>query len=162
MRAFFFLIGEAFRNLRRHSLMTVAAVTTIAVALSLIGAFALTFYQMNVATGRAAGEFEMHVYCREQVKKKEIPLLKKRLEAQPGIASVRYISKEKAFADYTKNLPIDTRGIPNQFNETFVVLLIDPHKGPEVAAAVRGWHEEIEEVSLPEAEMSGVIRIMDF
>jgi cell division transport system permease protein len=162
MRSFFFLIGEAFINLRRHSLMTVAAVTTIAVALSLIGAFALMSYQANVATNRAASEFEIHVYCREQVKKEAIPAIKKRLEGISGIRSVRYISKEKAFNEYAKNLPIDTRGIPNQFNETFVLLLKDPAKGSQIASVIRGWHEEVEEVALPEAEMGGLLRIMTF
>jgi cell division transport system permease protein len=162
MRSFFFLIGEAFINLRRHGLMTVAAVTTIAVTLCLLGAFALTFYQMHVATNRAAGEFEMHVFCREQVKKDQIPGIEQRLKEIPGVASVRYLSKEQAFAEYTKGLPIDTQGIPNRFNETFVVKLSDPKRAAEVASTVRSWHGEVQEVSLPEAEMGGVLKIMDF
>ncbi|MBC7808607.1 MAG: cell division protein FtsX, partial [Akkermansiaceae bacterium] len=38
-RSFPFLLAEAVRNLRRHALMTVAAISAIAVALTLIGAF---------------------------------------------------------------------------------------------------------------------------
>ena len=162
MRSFFFLVGEAFINLRRHSLMTVAAITTIAVTLSLIGAFGLFFYQVHTATGRAAGEFEMRVFCREQATKAEVNAVGKRLKALPDVASVRYVSKDKAFAEGTKALPLDTRGIPNVFNETFVVLLMDARKGPVVAATVRGWHSEVEEVALPETEIVGVTRITDF
>jgi len=162
MRSFFFLIREAFINLRRHGLMTVAAITTIAVTLSLLGAFGLTFYEMRMATNRAAGEFEMHVYCREQVTKDELPGIEQRLRALSGVASVRYLSKERAFAEYARDLPIDTQGIPNKFNETFVLKMSDPKRATEVASTVRGWHGEVQEVSLPEAEMGGVLKIMDF
>jgi cell division transport system permease protein len=162
MRSFFFLIGEAFINLRRHGLMTVAAITTIAVTLSLLGTFTLTFYQMRVATNRAAGEFEMHVFCREQVKKDELPGIEQRLRELPSVASVRYLSKEEAFAEDTKNLPIDTQGIPNLFNETFIVKMSDPKRAAEIARTVRGWHGEVQEVSLPDAEIGGVLKIVDF
>jgi cell division transport system permease protein len=162
MRSLLFLIGEAFINLRRHGLMTIAAVTTIAVTLALLGSFALTFYQMHVATNRAVGEFEMHVYCREQVKKSDLPGIEQRLREIPGVASVRYVSKEQAFKEYTKNLPIDTQDIPNRFNETFVVKLSDPRHAAEIASAVRAWHGEVQEVSLPQEEMGKVLRIMEF
>ena len=62
MRSIPFLFREALVNLRRHGLMTVAAITTIAVALALIGSFLLTFYQTNVATQHAVDDFEMRVF----------------------------------------------------------------------------------------------------
>jgi cell division transport system permease protein len=161
-RAFFFLLGEAFRNLRRHRLMTAAAMTTIAVTLILIGCALLAGYQVNTAMSRAAGEFEMHVYCRQQVEKTQIPEIEKRLRDLPGIASVQYLPKEKAFAEYTRDLPIDTTGIPNQFNETFVLKLSDPKDADRIADRIRVWRADVEQVSLPATEMDGVVRIMEF
>lgn len=161
-RAFFFLLGEAFRNLRRHRLMTAAAMTTIAVTLILIGCALLSGYQITTAMHRAAGEFEMHVYCRQQIEKAQIPELEKRLRNLPGVASVQYLPKEKAFAEYTRDLPIDTTGIPNQFNETFVLKLSTPKDADRIASRIRLWRTDVEQVSLPAAEMDGVVRIMEF
>ena len=162
MRSLPFLFYEAWVNLRRHGLMTAAAITTIAVALALLGSFALTFYQVTVATHRAVSEFEMQVYCRESVKKSQLKPLQGRLKALPGVAEVGYISKEKAFADQTRNLPIDTSDIPNQFNETFVIKMRDPALAPDVAATVRSWKDVVQEVALPQAEMRVMLRIADF
>ena len=53
MRSLPFLLNEAWANLRRHGLMTAAAVTTIAVSLALLGAFLLVFYQLQTATRHA-------------------------------------------------------------------------------------------------------------
>ncbi len=162
MRSLPFLFGEAWINLRRHGLMTAAAISTIAVALSLLGGFLLTFYQVDAAARKAALDFEMRVFCRLEINKSDVPGLQKRMESLPGVASVRYISKEDAFREQTKNLPIDTAGLPNQFNETFVVKMRDPSKASQAASAIRGWHDQIEEVSLPETEMHGVLKIAGF
>jgi cell division transport system permease protein len=162
MRSLPFLFREAFVNLRRHGLMTIASLTTIGVALALIGSFVLTFYQIHVATDRAVGDFEMHVFCLQTVAKTQIPEIEARIAALPGVRTVRYISKEKAFAESTKSLPIDTAGLPNQFNETFVLKMNDPHQATAIASQIRGWHDIVQEVSLPESEMGGMLRIANF
>jgi cell division transport system permease protein len=163
MRSIPFLFREAIVNLRRHGLMTAAAVTTIAVALALMSSFAITFYQVNTATRRAVGEFEMRVFCREEVNKKQVAGIRKRIEGIPGVAKpVVYISKEKAFKEWTRDQPIDTTDIPNKFNETFVIKMADAKRAPEIARQIRGWHDLIQEVSLPEDEMGGVMSIANF
>lgn len=162
MRSLPFLFGEAWVNLRRHGLMTAAAISTIAVSLSLLGGFLLTFYQVDYAARKAALDFEMRVFIRPQVKKEELPGLKDRMQELVGVQSVRYVSKEDAFREQTANLPIDTAGLPNQFNEMFVIKMLDPKEAENDAHILRGWHEQIEEVSLPEAEMNGVMKIAGF
>ena len=159
MRSLPFLFKEALVNLRRHGLMTVAAITTIAVALSLIGSFLLTFYQINVATTRTVGDFEMRVFCQQSVKKAQIPKLQALIAGLPGVGSVRYVSKEEAFKEGTKNQAIDLAGMPNLFNEEFVVKLNDPRRASSVAAKIGGWKNNIQEVALPEDELNDVLRI---
>ena len=162
LRSLFFSIGEAFVNLHRHRLMTAAAITTIAVTLILLGSFLLAFYQIHTAIDRAAGEFEMHVFCRDTVTKDAISGLESRIKALPGVAQVVYISKEEAFKDYTDKLPIDVQGIPNEFSEEFQVTFTDTKAAPTVASTVRGWHGDVQEVALPEREMSSVLKILTF
>ncbi|MDX1933784.1 MAG: permease-like cell division protein FtsX [Capsulimonadales bacterium] len=162
LRSVGFSIGEAFVNLRRHRLMTAAAITTIAVTLILVGSFLLTFYQVKTATDRAASEFEMRVFCRDTVTKAQVPEIRQRIRQIPGVATVEYTSREQAFRDYTHDLPIDVRGIPNKFSEEFKVTFADPKKAGAVARVIRGWHGDVQEVALPEKEMSGVLRIIAF
>jgi len=137
MRAFPFLLREALVNLKRHGLMTVASVTTIAVSLALLGGFVLTFYQVSTAARRAVDDFEMRVFCRQGVPKSALPALGKRIRKLDGVGTVRYLSKEDAFREQTRDLPIDLSGIPNQMNETFVVKLADPGRAPAIARTIR-------------------------
>lgn len=162
LRSLSFSIVEAFVNLHRHSLMTAAAITTIAVTLILIGSFLLGFFQLKTATERAAGEFEMRVFCRDTVTKAQVPDIQKKIQEIKGVAKVEYVSKEQAFQDYTHDLPIDVQGIPNKFNEEFKVTFSSPKEASTIARTVRGWHGDVQEVSLPEKEMSGVLRIISF
>jgi cell division transport system permease protein len=162
MRSILFSMDEAFVNLQRHRLMTVAAITTIAVTLILIGSFLLSFFQIKTATERAAGEFEMRVFCRDTITKAEIPDLQARIKALPGVGSIQYVSKEQAFKDYTHDLPIDTKDIPNKFSEEFKVTFSEPKQATNIARTIRGWHGEVQEVALPETEMTGVLHIISF
>ena len=139
--------------------MTVAAITTIAVALSLIGFFVLTFYQVSVATTRAVGDFEMQVFGKLTLTKAQLPALQARILRVPGVKTVRYISKEQAFADAAESMPGD---IPNQFNETFVIKMSDARRAPKIAGQIRSWRDSVQEVAVPETEMSGVMKIAGF
>ena len=162
MRSFFFLIREAFTNLRRHGLMTVAAVSTIAIALALLGTFAVTFYELESASRQAVGDFEIRVFCRQEIKGKPVAAVGKRIQALEGVASVQYLSRDAVWKEQTANYPIDTTGIPNQMPDTFVVKLTDPKKSDTVTRAIRGWKSEIDTVSVPEQELGVVSRIADF
>ena len=162
MRSLPFLVREAFINLKRHGLMTMAAITTITVSLALLGGFLLTFYQIHTAARRALDDFEMRVFCRPGVKPKAIPKLKARIARLPGVGMVRYLSREAVWKEQTENYPIDTAGIPNLMNDTFVVKLNDPHRAKAVAREIRGWHREIEEVALPEEDMTSFLQIAGF
>jgi cell division transport system permease protein len=162
MRSLPFLIGEAFANLRRHGLMTVAAVSTIAVALALLGTFAVTFYELDTASRRAVADFEMRVFCRRELQEETVKEVGKRLRELPGVGVVQYLSSEQIWKEQTANYPIDTTGIPNQMPDTFVVKLEDAKQSDAVARAARSWTKEVEAVSVPEQELGVVSRIADF
>ncbi len=157
-----FLLHEALTNFRRHGLMTMAAITTIAVSLALLGGFLLTFYQVSNAARRAVDAFEMRVFCRQEIRKEALPALKQRITALQGVASVRYLSREQIWAEQTKNYPIDTSGIPNQMPDTFVVKLSDARRATALSEEIRNWRESVDSVDLPESEMNSVLRIADF
>lgn len=162
MRSLPFLLREALINLRRHGLMTAASISTLAVSLALVGGFALTFYQINAGARRALGAFEMRVFCRQNIAKTTLPVVQRRIEALRGVESVVYLSKEEAFAEQVRALPIDATGIPNQMNETFVVKTIDVGGAGPLAREIRSWHADIESVDMADTEMRNALVLAHF
>ena len=156
-----FLIREAFANLRRHSFMTAAAVTTIAAALALLGAFLVTFYEVDTATQHAAADFEMRVFCRLGIKNSERNAVRGKLRALPGVARVQFSSRQEIWAEQSRKAAIDVSGIPNPMNDTFIVKLSEPGKAGDVAQTVRQW-DEVFSVELPETEIGRVVQIARF
>ena len=142
--------------------MTVAAITTIGVALTLIGAFYLTFTQLRTMSRRTVDAFEMRVFCRPNLPTEKLRSVQENLLALPGVADVRYRSKEDAFADAAKSLPIDTEGLPNLMPDTFVVKLRSAEGTVGTASTIRSWTGEVENVDVPEEELKVVLRLADF
>lgn len=162
MRALPFLLKEALVNLRRHRLMTAAAITTIAAALTLFGAFALAFHQVQTLLGHSIDAFEVRVFSRPGLRSGDLSALTARLRALPEVASVTYLPREQAFAEAARDLPIDTAGIPNVFPDTFVLKLRSAAQAPQVARTIRGWRREVENLDLPEQEMHTLVKIAGF
>lgn len=162
MRSFPFLLREALVNLKRHGLMTLAAVTTITVSLALLGAFSVTFYQIETATRHTLDSFELRVFCRAGIAPAHLARLNRQIARLPGVGTVDFLSKESIWAEQTRAYPIDTAGIPNLMNDTFVVKMADPRRGRVIAREIRGWHKEVQEVSLPEKDMGVVLRLASF
>jgi cell division transport system permease protein len=161
VRALLFLLGEALVNLRRHRLMTIAAITTLAVALALFGAFLLATLQANHLLGGTVKAFEIRVFCRQGISKAELTVLEKRLAALPGVEKVDYLSRDAIFAEQTQQMPLDARGIPNLMPDTFVVRLDNPKEATAVARAARALRGQVENVDWPEQELQTVVRIAE-
>ena len=162
MRSVPFLLHEAFANLRRHGLMTAAAITTITLALALLGGFLLTFYQVNIAAHRVLADFEMRIFCRPEIPRADLPALRARIRTLPGVGTVAFKSKDEVWAEQTRDYPIDTAGIPNLMNDTFVVTMTDPRRAGALAREIRSWHAQVQEVSVPDEEIRRVVRLAGF
>lgn len=162
MQALLFLLREALINLRRHGLMTVAAITTIGVALTLVGSFYLSFVQIRALSQRTVDAFEMRVFCRPDLTPETLQATEAKLKTLPGVARVAYRSKGEAFADATKNYPIDTAGLPNLMPDTFVVKLRSPEQASPTATEIRNWKEEVETVEVPEDDLKVVLQLTHF
>ncbi|MGH7277807.1 MAG: cell division protein FtsX [Candidatus Rokuibacteriota bacterium] len=101
---FGFLIGEAFRDLRRAGRVAVSAVILIALSLAALGGF----WVLSSNVGRAVAEWRdrvrVIVYLKGEPPAAEAQTLVERTQALPGVASVRYISKADALATLKQTL----------------------------------------------------------
>jgi len=162
MATLLFLVREAFINLRRHGMMTAAAVSTLAAALVLCGAFVLGALQVVAIARRQVDAFEMRVFCRSESTDVALAEIRSRLVALPGVRKVDFIPKDQAFAEQAKGLPIDTDGVPNLFPHTYVVRFDAPDRAKRTAEQVRGWHGDVEGVDVRERELEMALRIAGF
>ena len=158
LRSVPFLLGEAWHNLRRHALMTGAAICAIAVALTLVGAFALAFHAAQGAAKQVASGFEMRVFVRRAVPRARAQRLVKRIAALPGVGAVTFLSSETVFAAQARVLELDVSGIPNFMPDTLNVRLADAREGATVSATVRQF-AEVESVAAMDDELRTLLRL---
>jgi len=162
MATLFFLVREAFINLRRHGMMTAAAVSTLAAALVLCGGFVLGASRVVAIARRQVDSFEMRVFCRAESSPTALAEIRSRLVALGGVRKVEFIPREKAFEEQARGLPIDTEGVPNLFPHTYVVRFDAPESARRNAEQVRAWHGDVEGVDVRERELEMALRIAGF
>lgn len=118
-----FVVGEAFLALRRNALFTFAAITTVAMALFLIGGFAYTYYQANKYIHALPTQLEVRVFLKDGMPPGVVDALGDTIRQLPGEASVTFISKEAAWdkmraehPDYPSDLE---NPLPDAYTATF-------------------------------------------
>ncbi len=96
----FFLIREAWLNLRRQGLMAVACVSTSAIALLILGVFFLIGTQLYRVVDGAPRQMEIHAFMREGATRAQATALQERLEDMPGVAVARLVTREQAWTEF--------------------------------------------------------------
>lgn len=113
-----FLISESLKTFRRNGLMTFAAVSTVAVALFLMGGLAYTYYQLSTYAERSfPKQFTLQLFLKKGTTYEQIKQTAIQLRAIPGVASAVLIPKEKAYPRLAKEL-----NLPGLDEETEVPL----------------------------------------
>ena len=138
--------------------MTGAAVSAIAVALTLVGAFALAFFAASYATKQVASEFEMRVFVKRDVPRDRARRLVKRITALPGVSLVTFLPREDVFAAQAKSASLDVTGIPNFMPDTLNVRLDGAEGAKSVADTVRGFGE-VESVAAMDTELQTLVQL---
>jgi cell division transport system permease protein len=91
---------EVTTNLRRNIGMTIAALLTVAVSLSLVGGALLMRQGVNKATVQWRGGVELSVFMREDATEGQIDAVERELQATPEVKSFKYVDKDAAYAEY--------------------------------------------------------------
>src|SRR5437016_11954919 len=100
LRSIPFLIHEAFLNVRRHGLMTLAVTSTVAIALCILGVFALIAWQFHVITDALPKQFEMHAFLDTNLSAERVSEVRAEVERLSGVRSVTLVTKEEAWNEY--------------------------------------------------------------
>ena len=91
-----FLVGEAFRDLRRAGRVAVSAIVLIMLSLSAVGSFLLLSGNLGRAVTTWRDRLRVVVYLRTEPSTAGAAALVRKVQEMPGVASVRYVSRADA------------------------------------------------------------------
>lgn len=92
-----YVVASAWQGFWRNPVMSVASTLTVAVMLLLFAFFVMTDRGLQAAVGLLESKVELVVYL-EDATPTDILSLKSRIEADPAVSSVTYVTKDEALA----------------------------------------------------------------
>ncbi|MDQ3878449.1 MAG: permease-like cell division protein FtsX [Actinomycetota bacterium] len=108
MRRISYFFAETFTNLKRNVLMSLAAVSTVAISLLLLaGALILGIVVRNVTASWEA-KVEISVFLRQDITATELQDLENQIGAYPEVDNYTYVSHQQAYEEFKqeyKNQP---------------------------------------------------------
>lgn len=102
-----YFINKALAGMRNALLVNVLAVVTIAVSLTLLGAFFVVIINAISLTERLGSRLEVVAYLKDNVSGELLTGLKENIKSFPEVREIAYISKEDALASLKKGLADD-------------------------------------------------------
>jgi cell division transport system permease protein len=102
-----FFLSEAFRDLRRAGRVAASAVVLIMLSLAAVGVFLLVSGNLGNAVSSWRDRLRVVVYLKTEPSPLMAAALVKKVEALPGVASVRYVGRAEALASLKRTLGKD-------------------------------------------------------
>lgn len=161
---FRYFIAETFTNLRRNLLMTLAAITTVAVSLFLLGGVMVLSKIVNQVTGEWEAKVELSVFLREDITPEQTKELQSSITGMPEVEKVFFVSKEDAYGEYKemfKDSPTLTENVsPSVMPANFRIKLVDPNKAEAVKTRLDG-RPGVDEVKFGGDAVKKLLRLTD-
>jgi len=111
MGKIFFFTGEAFRAMRRNVAPTTAAVVTTVLTAILIGVLIPIFQTTQSKSNEVRGQLELRAFIYDDATKEETEALQTKIEGLPHVASVTYLSKKDALAEFKRDFQQEDRAV---------------------------------------------------
>ena len=137
-----YFVSETVTNLRRNFLMTVAAISTVAISLLLLGGTQILGLIVNNVTLNWEAKVEISTYLRDDITDNERNGLVDEIANMPEVEDVTYVSKTQAFEEFKEmyesqpefyeNLPADA--LPASLR----IKLVDADATEDVAQRIEG------------------------
>jgi cell division transport system permease protein len=95
-----YVARETAGNLRRNLVMTVAAMVTMTVSLSVLGVVLIVRQAANKATEQWRGGVEMAIFLQPTVSTNESNAIDRELSANPGVKTFHFVDKQQAYQEF--------------------------------------------------------------
>jgi cell division transport system permease protein len=132
-----FLLTQAWSAIVRNGAISGAAVTNVAVALCVLGAFALTAFNLDQQASSQAAAVEITADLGRGANKDQI---EQQLHQLPGVAAVHFVTKQDALTQLGKAWQLDLKAlqrIGNPLPDSFHLVPADPNQIATLAAGVK-------------------------
>ncbi|HEV2471416.1 MAG TPA: permease-like cell division protein FtsX [Chthonomonadales bacterium] len=128
MRSLPFLVAESLRNIKRNGLMSLAALGTITVALTVLGGSIWAANRIREIADRQPRAFnQIDLFLKVNTDRQGVANLGSQLRSVSGVAAVRLVSREQAWAQMQSQEPKLTAAIPdNPLPDKYEVTASDP------------------------------------
>ena len=161
MRLNYFL-SETAVNLKRNLLMTIAAISTVAISLLLLGGAQILQLVVANVTSTWEGKVEVSVFLRNDVTEGELDGLRSDLSGMPEIETFSYVSKNQAYEEFKKiyaDKPELYEVLPeDSLPASFRISLVDAADAEEIAARING-SPGIDEVNFGGATIRRLLQV---
>lgn len=148
MRTIFYLLREAWVNLRTNRTTTMVAILTTAFTLACVGIFLLLYVNLRAAAGWLQEDVKIIVYLDDRVSRESAANIEQQLRSDRALASLIFISKEQALGEFKAQFPSESHLLEglgqNPLPASFVVTLSAQYRGPE---AVKRWAERVRTIA---------------
>lgn len=164
INTFKFFLMDAFRSLKRNSTVSLAAVATVTATLFILGVFALSAVNINLAVKDVESKVEAKVYLKENISDKDKKAVEEALKTTDGVVNVRYESKQQALENFKGQLGEQNKGLvegldkDNPMPESFVVSVKQPSMIKNVSSKV-GTMTGVDKVNDGSEDVSKLVRI---
>jgi cell division transport system permease protein len=95
-----YMARETAANLRRNMLMTMAAILTVAVSLSLLAGALLLRQGVNKAAVQWRGGVELSIFMQPAATPEQVDAIRVQLGGLPGVKHFRFVDKPGAYAEF--------------------------------------------------------------
>jgi cell division transport system permease protein len=156
LNSFTFLLGESARNVRRNGLMSLAALSTVIIAMTVLGGALFTLYRLHQFAEAQPRQFEIAVFMRYGLDRDKTEENLRRIGQLPEVESVTLYSKEQAWKENNPLYGTAKDALDqNPLSDSLQVRVRDPKQTANVSAlladssqypdieAVRDAHDEL-------------------
>ena len=137
---FGYFIREGFRSIFSHGLMSFAAVCMILACLLIMGSFSLVAINAERMLSQAEDENEFLAIIDETYTDTQIRQLRDQISQVPNVASVSFVTREEAKADYLEGHEDEGlyADLPDEvFRDRFSIHVVDLNQFDQTVEAVR-------------------------
>ncbi len=108
-----FLIDDAFKNIRRNGLMSLAALSTVTIAMAVLGGALFTLYRLDQLIETQPKQFEIIAFLQNETDRDTANEVKTKVEKLSGVDHVSLYTREQAFNEIKLKNPALTEDVPD-------------------------------------------------
>ena len=102
--SFGYIIGSAFRGMRKHLMMTTASVSVLIACMIIIGTAYLFSQNVSNFMEQIEQQNEIVAFIDDSVPEEDYQSLQKKIENINGVSAVDFVTKDEALDDYLISL----------------------------------------------------------